>query len=591
MRDREPYREYGETDSRYDRAWRIVHEEHDPQKLEECALHNPDVLMRVFAFCRLTGWSHWEKNDSYSHLTYACGHVEGYPDERALWLCHQIQAEMGYELFGLHSPMAPHDVLREGALMVAELIEYGQNFCQSASYVRQVAQQEAASLGVAREGIEFWLLGILRFAQLEGNDLRYADFPFSPIAEAKDDVRRCRALLERHRIDAHRLEPILRGVLAAGAESDRALLASYFAAAQPRSRWVDYPFEASDLLKVILAYPTEAICLAMTRLALIVTLEARLPQELRVARRTPYRPFLFQDDYTIETADLSMVDISRTDSLSGMFAGCSSLRSVDLSPLDTAHIQDMSNLFRGCESLQSVDLSVLDLSHVSDLSGAFWGCCALRSLDLSGLETSRVTLMGHMIQRCTSLERIDLSGMDTSSLAEAEFLLSGCSALRAIDLSGLDFGHVRNMMGLFDGCTSLERIDLTGLDLSQVEDMTYLCQDCSSLVEADLSNVDAPHLLSVGYLFAGCGALRSVDLRTLSAPNLLYASNAFDGCTSLESFGIPETWPLNEDCALPTPTAACGKWWSSAAGEWMSIAQIRQRGACADLFFCYENQV
>ncbi|MBR2682986.1 MAG: BspA family leucine-rich repeat surface protein [Atopobiaceae bacterium] len=590
MRDREPYDEYGETDSCYDRAWRIVHGEDDPQKLEECVLHNPDVLMRAFAFCRLTGWAHWERNDSYSNLTYACGHVEGFPDERALRLCHQIQDELGYEHFGMESPMTPYDVLREDALMVSELIEYGQNFCQSTSYVRQVAQQEAASLDVAQEGIEFWLLSILRFAQLEGSDLRNADFPFSPVADAEDDVKRCRALLKRQRINAHRLEPILRGVLAAGAESDRSLLTSYFAAAKPQSKWVDYPFEAADLLRVILAYPTEAICLAMTRLALIMTLEARLPQELRAVRKTPYRPFLFQDDYTIETADLSMVDISCTDSLSGMFAGCSSLRSVDLSPLDTAHIQDMSDLFRGCDSLQSVDLSVLDMSHVSDLSGAFWSCRALPSLDLTGLRTLRVTSMGHMIQGCTSLEHVDLTGMDTSSLVNAEFLLCGCSALRAIDMSGLDFGHVRNMMGLFDGCTSLERVDLTDLDLSQVEDMTYLCQDCASLVEADLSGIDAPHLVSVGFLFAGCSTLRSIDLRTLSAPNLLYASKAFDGCTSLESFGIPKTWPLNEDCALPTPTATCGKWWSSTAGDWMSIAQIRQRGACADLFFCYENK-
>jgi len=112
-------------------------------------------------------------------------------------------------------------------------------------------------------------------------------------------------------------------------------------------------------------------------------------------------------------------------------------------------------------------------------------------------------------------------------------MFSGCSKLASIDLSGLDTSSVTDMDSMFSGCSKLASIDLSGLDTSSVTDMDFM----------------------------------------------------FSGCSKLASFSIPATWPVDTEGALPAPTAASGKWFSTKARRWFTNEQIASgRKGIADTY-------
>ena len=625
--------------SHYRLTRELVRREYEIGVLEDYVLHGEDIFLRVFSFCRLTGWAHWEDCDQFSHLSYGCGMVPGYSDERALQLCRTIQREVGYipPHYNPHQPMYLEDVLCEGAYMLSEQLRYGRNFYNAASFVGYLARMEAGALGITEEGPEFWLLGSIRFAQYDPEDEQLPYYPFRFIFDVEEEAMRCGQLLDTYGIERERFERLLRGALAQGAASDPTLLPSFFDTAE-RMRERDWdPIKPVDLMKAALRNPTDTTRLALMRLGLLMTLERCWPG---LQRGLAYRPNMFRDQYHLKEVDLTGVDISGTTDLSYMFQRCRSLTSIDLSPLDTAHITNMSHMFWGCNALESIDLSPLDTSQVTDLSGFLYACESLRSVDLSPLDTSQVTTMESLLQSCEHLEEVCLDGLDTSQVTTMEgmfrfcdvlrrvdlsrldtsrvqdmtgmfskcycleelpdlfrndtsqvedmtFMFADCTSLRSVDLTRVDLRSVNNMWGVFDRCTSLERADLSGIDAPQLERMDDLFRGCTALVEVSFEGFCAPHLHNVANLLKGCSSLKSIDLSSLATDETLFASEAFEGCTALEQFSIPANWPLKYEsyrATLPEPTAPCGKWWSCAESRWMSPEEICERGQMADTF-------
>ena len=75
------------------------------------------------------------------------------------------------------------------------------------------------------------------------------------------------------------------------------------------------------------------------------------------------------------------------------FERCKNLASVDLGKLDMSRVQSMSGMFYGCAKLTSIDLSQVGAGSIAGMMGAFQDCTALKSIDLSGLTTTSSTDM------------------------------------------------------------------------------------------------------------------------------------------------------------------------------------------------------
>lgn len=120
----------------------------------------------------------------------------------------------------------------------------------------------------------------------------------------------------------------------------------------------------------------------------------------------------------------------------GMFGDLYLLKSANLSGLDTSNVQDMSGMFCGCSSLESLDLSTFDTSRVTDMSQMFMFCDSLASLNLSGFNTSKVSNMECMFVNCRSLTQLDLSSFDISNVKNLEYMFNGTPQQMTLDEHG-----------------------------------------------------------------------------------------------------------------------------------------------------------
>ena len=66
--------------------------------------------------------------------------------------------------------------------------------------------------------------------------------------------------------------------------------------------------------------------------------------------------------------------------MSGMFAGCMSLKELDLSSFNTNNVTDMREMFITCSSLKEINLSSFNTDNVTDMSFMFDGCKNLKSI-------------------------------------------------------------------------------------------------------------------------------------------------------------------------------------------------------------------
>lgn len=113
---------------------------------------------------------------------------------------------------------------------------------------------------------------------------------------------------------------------------------------------------------------------------------------------TPYT-FTYENNYEIESVDLSGLDAIYMQSLGSMFSGCSSLLSITWGefPQTTGNIYDITSMFENCYLLESIDLSQFDFSNLTNTSSAFAGCYALTFLDLRTIDFSNVVDSSNML--------------------------------------------------------------------------------------------------------------------------------------------------------------------------------------------------
>ena len=147
----------------------------------------------------------------------------------------------------------------------------------------------------------------------------------------------------------------------------------------------------------------------------------------------------------------------RPTSTRNWFSGFVNLEYVhNIQNLDTADDVDMSGMFAGCASLRGLDLSGFDTANVADMSGMFRDATGLLSLNLSAFDTANVTDMSGMFQRCTALSEVDLSGFSAESLESTASMFDSCPNLQKIYASDqFDATAIQSGEAMFRGCRSL----------------------------------------------------------------------------------------------------------------------------------------
>ena len=238
---------------------------------------------------------------------------------------------------------------------------------------------------------------------------------------------------------------------------------------------------------------------------------------------------------------LELVDTSRVENMTMMFAGtqASELRGIDI--WDTSNVKSFTAMFQGSDNsgdmkLVQLDIGNWDTSSAENMSHMFYGCGLLTYIPVEDWDVSNVTTFSHMFADCYSLQNIDISKWETTSVRSFDGFLNDCRSLTEIDVSGLDTGGCEQFSQMFEACVNLERIigienwDVSGASTYAFSEMFHCCYKLDGL---DLSKwVAKPD--NVARMFKGCHNLTEIDISGLEINSDTITDEMFDECWKLE---------------------------------------------------------
>lgn len=230
------------------------------------------------------------------------------------------------------------------------------------------------------------------------------------------------------------------------------------------------------------------------------------------------------------------------------FYGMSSVVSFSgLGNINTSQVKNMNYLFSGCTSLETIDVSQLDVSHATYLSCLFSDDTKLAHITgLSNWDVSHASYLSNMFENCSSLTSVaDLANWQLTKAVSLGRMFAGCSSISSFDdIAYWNVGNVTSLKEIFSDCTSLTHFDLSHWHIGNSTDMTGMFQN-SSLSSIDLSHNDIEKLSSS--MFKSCTRLEAVvfpkGLKSIGAyrtAGLIDPGNTFYGCSSLKEINLPE---------------------------------------------------
>ena len=142
-----------------------------------------------------------------------------------------------------------------------------------------------------------------------------------------------------------------------------------------------------------------------------------------------------------------------------------------------------------------IDLTDLDISELDDLSGVFARLNKVEVVDISGWDTSNVTTMEDMFRKCSKLKNIiGIENLDVSKLKNANSMFYMCENLVELDLTNWNTISLENMSYMFYNCSNLKIIkNIENWQLPNIKDVSYMFYYCAKL-DVDLSNWDLTNI-------------------------------------------------------------------------------------------------
>ena len=272
----------------------------------------------------------------------------------------------------------------------------------------------------------------------------------------------------------------------------------------------------------------------------------------------------YEQSYT-NTIDLSDIDFSGINNISGMFYGWKPLSEVILPEDFCKNKTDLSNLFGGtgnltyayesCNGITSLNTTGWDTSKVTNMAGMFTGCAYLTSIDVSGFDTSNVNNMKMMFGSHIdvlgdplinmSFTNINVSGWDTSKVTNMAGMFTGCSKLTSIDVSNWDVSNVTNMANMFNGCGKLTSIDVSNWDVSNVTNISAMFLQCIGLTTLGVSNWNVSNVTNMGDMFYFCGNITKLDVSKWNVSKVTNMASMFTGCSKLTTLDL-SNWNVSK---------------------------------------------
>ena len=204
----------------------------------------------------------------------------------------------------------------------------------------------------------------------------------------------------------------------------------------------------------------------------------------------------------------------------------SKFKSLDIREIDTSESTSFKDLFDS-STCEVINISGIDSSKVEDMSGMFNECKYLRKIiGLESLRTDKVVTFRRMFACCRALEEIDLSSFNTSNCTNMAYMFSEIGIYGSLDISVFDTTKVQNMEGMFKYARInklVENFNTPNLEIVQYMFMGVAISDLS------LKNIDTSNVYNFSSMFSEvlCDKL---DLTSLNMEKALDVDRMFKGC-------------------------------------------------------------
>lgn len=169
------------------------------------------------------------------------------------------------------------------------------------------------------------------------------------------------------------------------------------------------------------------------------------------------------DKANVTTINFARDNISLKGDCTGLFAGYSSLQTIDLSNVDMSGVTSTSRMFENCSRLTEFRASFSDSGkypvNLTDMSYMFSGCKKMTSCGMYDWDLRKVTTFEGMFDGCRALTKFSpgIQGY-TDSCTNVKYMFRNCTALTHLNLGSWNLENVplNNKADMFAGCTSLK---------------------------------------------------------------------------------------------------------------------------------------
>ena len=167
------------------------------------------------------------------------------------------------------------------------------------------------------------------------------------------------------------------------------------------------------------------------------------PENLQNVKAMKY---MFKSCTSLKSIDLSNCNLTIVENMNYFFQDCISLESVKFP--NSLQIGNPSDMFTRCSSsLQSIDLSNIDLSKTTVMDCMFESCSKLESIIFPKSGSKNLKSIDKIFKGCSSLTSIDLSMFTLSQSTSISNFNKDCDSLVAIDFPILDLNSFLMIYG------------------------------------------------------------------------------------------------------------------------------------------------
>ena len=290
----------------------------------------------------------------------------------------------------------------------------------------------------------------------------------------------------------------------------------------------------------------------------------------------------FKNDTSLETVDLTDLNLGQVRYINELVSGCTKLKVLKLKNTNLGHdnlvytniLTDADNIeeidfsgsyfkcgslfsiFKTLSKLKKLNLSETNLVNVSGttLQSAFKENRVITAVDLSSSSLSTITSTKEMFYNCKALTYVNLSNANMSNLTDASYMFYGCDKLTTVTLNkDSGFGStskVTDMSYLFYYCIKLELESscftsyIGSKVCSNMQYMFYCCKKLPTKIYLTSELATTANVSSVYGMFEGCESIREISFSDNFCRNAASSgfsmSYIFDNCSNLQtvSFGI-----------------------------------------------------